>query len=66
MKIVTIFINSAYLLTHRQQITQKNNDNEPLINIVSYNFKSLFSNVMESFQRDIFADKKSIAKKKTM
>ena len=63
MKIGTIFTYSAYMLTHRQQIAQENSDNEPLINIVSYNSKRLFSNMIESFRRDIFEDKKSIGKR---
>ena len=63
MKIGTIFTYSAYTLTHRQQIAQENSDNEPLINIVSYNSKRLFSNMIESFRRDIFEDKKSIGER---
>ena len=31
----------------------------PFINIVSYNSKRLFSNLMESFRRDIYMDKKN-------
>ena len=63
MKIGTIFTYSAYMLTHRQQIAHENVHNDPLINIVSYNSKRLFSNMMESFRRDISADKKSIEQK---
>lgn len=63
MKIGTVFTYSAYMLTHRQQIAHENSDNDPLINIVSYNSKRLFSNMMESFRRDISQDKKSICKK---
>ena len=63
MKIGTVFTYLAYMLTHRQQIAHENSDNDPLINIVSYNSKRLFSNMMESFRRDISQDKKSICKK---
>jgi len=63
MKIGTIFTYSAYMLTHRQQIAHENSDNDQLMNIVSYNSKRLFSNMMESFRRDISEDKKSIGQK---
>ena len=63
MKIRIILTYLAYILTHREQIAQENSNNEPLINIVSYNSKNLFSNMMGSFRRDISEDKKSIAKK---
>jgi len=53
-----IFTYSPYMLTHRQQIKNENDKMDPLINIVSYNSKRLFSNLMESFRRDIKADKK--------
>ena len=53
-----IFTYSPYMLTHWQQIKNGNDEMDPLINIVSYNSKHLFSNLMESFWRDIKADKK--------
>ena len=53
----TIFSYSGYMLTHRQQVTEGSVDSEPFINIVSYNSKRLFNNLMESFRREIQADK---------
>ena len=53
----TVFSYSGYMLTHRQQIIEGAEDSEPLINIVSYNSKRLFNNLMESFRREIHADK---------
>ena len=52
----TIFSYSGYMLTHRQQVTEGIAESEPVINIVSYNSKRLFSNLMESFRREIQAD----------
>ena len=49
---------SGYLLTHRQQIYVGNESSTPFMNIVAYNSKRLFSNLMESFRRDIQMDKK--------
>ena len=53
----TVFCYSGYMLTHRQQLTMGTHQSEPFINIVSYNSKRLFSNLMESFRREIKADK---------
>ena len=49
---------SGYMLTHRQQIYSCDDCLYPFINIVSYNSKRSFSNLMESFRRDIGMDKK--------
>jgi len=51
MKIGTNFAYSGYLLTHRQQIRNEDESEYPFINIVSYNSKRLFENIMESFRR---------------
>jgi len=51
MTIGTIFTYSGYLLTHRQQILNKDLNQKPFVNIVSYNSKRLFENMMESFRR---------------
>ena len=59
----TIITYSGYLLTHRQQIIDLDTLSLPFLNIVAYNSKRLFSNLMESFRRDILADKKSIKEK---
>ena len=55
---------SGYLLTHRQQIYDGNELSPPFMNIVAYNSKRLFSNLMESFRRDIKMDKKTLATQK--
>ena len=52
------------MLTHRQQIVDMDALSLPFVNIVAYNSKRLFANLMESFRRDINEDKKSKAKKK--
>ena len=52
-----VFCYSGYMLTHHQQLTIGTYDNESFINIVSYNSKRLFNNLMESFRREIKADK---------
>ena len=57
----TIFTYSGYMMTHRQQLKKKLNRKEPFVNIVSYNSKRLFSNVMKSFRSDIDEDKKRSA-----
>ena len=41
---------SGYLLTNQQQIYGGNESSTPFMNIVAYNSKCLFSNLMESFQ----------------
>ena len=55
-----LFTYSDYMLTHRQQLNNKMKDAEMFVNIVRYNSKRLFCNVMESFQRDIKEDKNYI------
>ena len=47
----TILTYSGYLLTHRQQILNRDSNSNPFINLVSYNSKRLFENMMESFRR---------------
>ena len=54
---------SGYLLTYWQQIYGGNESLTPFMNIVAYNSKRLFSNLMESFQRDIQMGKKNINSK---
>jgi len=51
MTVGTIFTYSGYLITHRQQIHDKDPIAKPFVNIVSYNSKRLFENMMESFRR---------------
>ena len=60
----TILVYSGYMLTHRQQIIINNETSPPFINLVAYNSKRLFSNLLESFRRDIDMDKKTLSKKK--
>ena len=57
-----ILVYSGYILTHWQQIIF-NNETPPFINLVTYNSKRLFSNLLESFKRDIEMDKKTLSKK---
>ena len=59
-----IFSYSGYMLTHRQQLNKSRKDNEMFVNVVSYNSKRLFSNLMESFRCEIKEDKKSTGSKK--
>ena len=47
----TILTYSGYLLIHCQQILNKDSNSNPFVNIVSYNSKQLFENMMESFRR---------------
>ena len=60
----TIIAYSGCMLTHRQQIMNLDTLVLPFVNIVAYNSKRLFSNLMESFRRDIKCDKKSLMKNK--
>ena len=53
MTVGTIFTYSGYLLTHRQQIINKDLNQKPFVNIVSYNSKHLFENMMKSFRQYI-------------
>ena len=55
---------SGYMITHRQQIITRHGLSSPFINLVSYNSKRLFSNLMESFRRVIKMDKKTLSRKK--
>ena len=57
-----IFTYSGYVLTHRQQLNRNLNESEDFINIVSYDSKRFFCNIMESFRRDIKEDKKQYQK----
>ena len=61
MQVGTVLTYSGYMLTHRQQLQKNDNECEPYVNIVSYNSKQLFGNIMESFRHDIHANKKTIA-----
>ena len=58
----TVFTYSGYMMTHRQQLRKRAKKGDPFINIVSYNSKRLFGNMMESFRRDIAEDKNSLEK----
>ena len=58
-----MFTYSGYMLTHQQILNEHMKESESFINIVSYNSKRLFCNVMESFCRDIEENKKNIPKK---
>ena len=51
MEIGTCFTYSGYLLTHRQQIINPSDEANPFVNIVSYNSKRLFENMLQSFRR---------------
>ena len=56
MEIGTIITYSGYLLTHRQQIRNKDSEVPPFVNLVSYNSKRLFENMLESFRRYLHSD----------
>ena len=51
MDVGTVFTYSGFLLTHRQQILNETSSAPPFINIVSYNSKRLFENMLQSFRR---------------
>ena len=51
MDVGTSFTYSGYLLTHRQQIYRQSDDVPEFMNIVTYNSKRLFENMMQSFRR---------------
>ena len=51
MYVGTILVYSGFLLTHRQQIRNKDAQFPPFVNMVTYNSKRMFENVMESFRR---------------
>ena len=56
MEIGTIITYSGYLLTHRQQIRKKDSEVPLFVNLVSYNSKRLFENMLESFRRYLHTD----------
>ena len=58
-----MFTYSSYMLIHQQQLNKNMKDSESFVNIVSYNSKRLFYNIMESFRCDIKEDKKTISEK---
>ena len=60
----TIIAYSGYMLTHRQHMMNLDTLALPFVNIVAYNSKRLFSNLMESFCRDIKCDKNSLRNNK--
>ena len=60
----TIISYSGYVLTHRQQLVNFDASALTFVNIVAYNSKRLFANLMESFCRDIKADKKKLRNNK--
>ena len=51
MEVGTTFAYSGFLLTHRQQIHKFSEDATPFTNVVSYNSKRLFENMLQSFRR---------------
>ena len=51
MEIGTLFVYSEFLLTHHQQIHNLSCDTNPFVNVVSYNSKRLFENMLQSFRR---------------
>ena len=53
MDVGTCFVYSGFLLTHRQQIQKFSEEANPFINIMSYNSKRLFENMLQSFRRYI-------------
>ena len=65
MHLGTIISYSGYMLTRRQQIKNLDTLSLPFVNLVAYNSKRLFSNLMESFRRDIGEDKKTLSKGKS-
>ena len=59
MQVGSVFTYSGYMVTHRQQLQKSDMECEPFVNIISYNSKWLFGNLIESFWREIHADKKN-------
>lgn len=53
MKVGSIITYSGYMITHRQQVTNLCDNSDPFINVVTYNSKRLFGNMLESFRRYI-------------
>ena len=58
-----MFTYSGYMLTHRQQLSRNLNESDEFVNIVTYNSKRFFCNIMESFRCDIKEDKKNNIRK---
>ena len=56
MVIGTSFIYSGFLLSHRQQILNEDENIPPFVNTVSYNSKRLFENMLQSFRRYLGED----------
>ena len=56
MDIGCVFTYSGFLLTHRQQIHNESSDVVPFVNVVSYNSKRLFENMLQSFRRYLGED----------
>ena len=52
MYIGIIICYSGFLLTHRQHITNQSDENDPFLNVVSYNSKRLLSHILKSIQRN--------------
>ena len=57
MIIGTSFVCSGFLLSHRQQINNKDENIPPFVNVVSYNSKRHFKNILQSFRRYLGEDK---------
>ena len=53
MNIGVSFCHSGFLFTHRQQIDRKSKEYPEFVNIVTYNSRSFFEHVMESFRRSM-------------
>ena len=58
LHIGTTLVYSGFMLTHRQQIRQLNDEVKPFVNIVSYNSQKMSNHLMESFCREIKIDSK--------
>ena len=50
MDVCMSFTYSGYLLTHQQQIHNESIDEYPLVNVLSYNSKQFFENMLQSFR----------------
>jgi len=58
MNIGSLFTYSGFLVTHRQQIHNPTDEVVPFVNVVSYNSKRLFENMLQSFRRYLGEDKR--------
>merc|ERR1711915_236127 len=58
MNIASLFTYSGFLVTHRQQIHNPSDEVVPFVNVVSYNSKRLFENMLQSFRRYLGEDKR--------